>query len=142
VTRSDASELAGRRFFAPVREAATGGHWKQRLDRAIGALLEGAAAEPGRATLCLIPNGHAFVHESPGHRIGADILIEVLADARREASRRDEQEKRGPPAITESFLADGILALVEQRLAAGDAQSLPHVRAELLALASHPFMGE
>lgn len=140
MARSDASELAGRRFFAPVREAATGGHWQQRLDRAIGALLEGAAAEPGRAALCLIPNGYPLTRDSPGHRTGSEILTGVLADARRERPRGGEQAEVVPPAITESFLADAILALVEQRLAAGQAQTLPQVRAELVLLASQPFV--
>jgi hypothetical protein len=137
---SEASEVAGRRFFEPVREAATGGNWQQRLDRAVGTLLEGAAAEPAQAALCLIPNGYPLPRDSPGHRIGSEILTGVLADARREMPRGGGQAEFVPPAITESFLADAILALVEQRLATGQAQTLPQVRAVLVKLASQPFL--
>jgi AcrR family transcriptional regulator len=112
--------------------------WPERLAVAVASTLRLLAVEPAMAHLlsAKAPSGVAAIAEA---REGAvERLAELLAGGR-------ELRPKGAaelPAGIERHLISGALAIVAERVAAGEAERLPELAPDLTAMLSAPYVSE
>ena len=132
-------EAYGRLFQGVKRASEASGAWLDRLDRAMGALLDAAADNPLGAELYLI---HAravrgSVSEARCER-GVETLAEAMQGAREAAG---EEANRGLSGLSVEFSACAILWLVALQVRRGGAEGLAGMRGDLVRLVAESFLG-
>jgi len=129
-----ACEFATDRLLAAIRGTRPEtGEWRERLDRAVSALLEAVSAEPMIAELCLV---HTSSISTRGAELGVDPVIETLAevieDGGAEAGGAGRESTRG----LSEFVAATIVSIVVGRVRRGEAGELAQLQGELKELAA------
>ena len=131
-----ACDAASERLLGDLRLAcASQSRWPLKIEAAVGAALDVAAAQPVLARLlCLDPL--SVDAEVASHLLaGNERLAALLADA-----RRHHPEAAGLPRLTEMALVNAALALIGPRLAAGDTTA--ELAPQLVQMLLRPYMGD
>ena len=117
-------------LFDPVEAAKTGeGPTAQVLDLAFKSLLETTAANPGLSELFFVHS--AAVKEIPIS--GRDTSISILASLFVRASN-PSQTQSSELGVRAELIAGGVISLIAANLMQGEAERLPSLRTELVAL--------
>jgi AcrR family transcriptional regulator len=131
-----ACDLGNRRLATAVASASGSLPWEERLQAAIGALVQAAQREPALVKLCL-----SYGSIRPDRTGGAfdPVLLDGLASLVGQGRRgRPGQE---PGQRTEELVAGAIVSVLADRLRGGEVSSLGGLTAELSALAALLFGG-
>lgn len=123
-----ACEYARDQLTAPLRELLPNdGAERERLGRAISALVEAAAERPAVAELCLV---HAPSVSSRGRELGVEAVIGAMIGA----IEGDRGQAAGQAGIGE-FVAATIVSIVVSRVRRGEGAELDQMKEELTDLA-------
>ncbi|HXS47972.1 MAG TPA: helix-turn-helix domain-containing protein [Solirubrobacterales bacterium] len=106
-----------------------GGEWTTRLGAAIDATLHFLAAEPALARLFGAELSAGVPAVAISHRELVSSLASLLA-----ASRSGADAARSASVEAQTHLIDGALMLITDRVAAGDAETLPGLAQDLTAV--------
>jgi AcrR family transcriptional regulator len=112
--------------------------WPQRVDAAIGAALDFAAERPNEAHLIVV-SCHTASEPSLASR--GRVAHEKLA-ALLKVGRRQVQDSRQPPVLTEQAVIGAAMSVVGVRLLAGEAEELPKLHPELSQIILAPYIGD
>lgn len=126
-----AVEEATARVEAAV--AAIDGDWQQRIEAALGALLEWIAERPALARLCIVESVSATPAASLRYEETVQLCVESL--------RRSAPGGAGVPATTEETLVGGVAWIVHQRIRRGDAEQASDLWPELTDFVLSPYQG-
>lgn len=138
-----ACEEARRHLVDPIEAAGeAAGPWLERIDAAIGGLLEAAAERPLLAELGLV---HAAGMRRDSELTCTQAVIEALVlvvRGGREAGRQSAGALpyREPKSQTEELVACAIVSVLALRVRERAAE-LPSLREELVEMAVRPFLG-
>jgi AcrR family transcriptional regulator len=135
-----ACEEAHARLFAGVALASeAGGAWLDRVERAVGALLDAATADPLGAELCLI---HARAVRGGVGEARWEKGVETMAEAIRGGSETEgEEAERGPLGLSVEFSACAVLWLVALQVRWSGSEGVAGMRGELVRLVADSFLG-
>lgn len=121
-------------LLAEAEQAGAGQEqWVERLGAELDAVLSVFAANPDLARCCLVVPVYAGEEIAAGYRAA---LREV-----RERIRRGSPTDREPSAALEQAMIGGAVAIVEQKVKAGEGERLAELRQELLAFIARPYLG-
>jgi AcrR family transcriptional regulator len=112
--------------------------WAERVDAAIGAALEFAARSPNEAHLIVVS---CHTASEPNLASRGRVAHEKLA-ALLNVGRRQVQDSRKPPTLTEQAVIGAAMSVVGVRLLAGEAEDLPKLRPELTQIILAPYLGD
>jgi AcrR family transcriptional regulator len=129
-----ACDFATDRLLAAIRGArAEDGGWRERLDRAISALLEAVSTEPRIAELCLV---HTSSISTRGAELGVDPVIETLAKVIEDGGAAPGEVGQKSTRGLSEFVAATIVSIVVGRVRRGEAGELAGLQGELKELAA------
>jgi AcrR family transcriptional regulator len=131
-------EAYGHLFEGVKRASREGGAWPDRVERAMGALLDAAAEDPLGAELYLI---HARAVRGSLGEARCEKGVEALAEAMRGGEAAGGGAGRGPPGLSVEFSVCAILWLVALQVRRGGKEGLPGLRGDLVELVAESFLG-
>jgi AcrR family transcriptional regulator len=137
---SAAFDTAIERIAGPVTTAyEAGGNWRERIGRALTALLELLDAEPDVARMCVVETLKAGPSVSEQRACVIDAMVQAV-----EAGRSESKPAEEPPPLTGQGVVGGVLSVIHARLLeTGDKPRRPlsELTGSLMAMVVHPYLG-
>jgi len=109
------------------------GDWQQRVEAALGALLEWVAERPALARLCVVEAVSATPAASTRYEETVQRCVESL--------RHGAPTEAGLPATTEETLVGGVAWILHQRIRRGGAEQASELWPELTDFVLSPYQG-
>jgi AcrR family transcriptional regulator len=123
-------------LFAAMAEAATAGRgWPERVRAKLGALLGFYALNPDLATFTLIAPPAAGAEPAERYRAFLGELLAALTEGRPKSARV-------PSEAAELGLMGGLVALIVERVGAGEGRRLAELLPDLAELVLSPYLGQ
>jgi len=119
-----------------IARASPTADWLDRICLGLGALLDWIAANPDRAKVALVE----IQAGTPAARARYEETLARAAAVLAEGRRAVGVERRLPDSL-EQTITSGIAWLLDRRLAAGEASTIPDLYAELGQFALEPYVG-
>lgn len=110
--------------------------WPRKVAAKLGAALEFLAANPDLARFFLIAPQRAGEEVASRYRQGMDRVVEYLCEG-----MSSPPATRAPSEAVASSLVGGMVALVVRQVEAGEGESLPQLRPDLVELFLTPYLG-
>jgi len=121
------------RVYATAREQAS---WPEGVRACLDAILRYLAAEPSLARLLMVEGLFAGPVIYDRYREAVSSLIPLFKQGREISAKAAEL-----PETTEEALVGGVAGLINRRILAGEAESLPGLLSDLVRFVLAPYMG-
>jgi AcrR family transcriptional regulator len=117
----------------------SGGRWRERVRRALAALLEFLDEEPGMGSLCIVDALSAGPVALERRAVVLGLLIDAVHEGRTEA--RSGRSGRGPTRLVAEGVVGAVLSVIHARLSGEEPGGLSALLNPLMGMIVLPYLG-